>query len=165
MQPSDMSHKFRGAARRYNVGLSLGENTRIVYIDGGVPAGAWNDLALARHKLVTLLDPDEYILADKGYPDSRYFMTPRAGNDAQTTEFNRRHKAIMARHEHINNRFAKFACLANVFRHDRDNFHYLCVFAIANIINCNLIENPNSFDAWPFLSASTDCCDSECLKD
>jgi len=146
MLPSDFSHKFKAAARRYNIALSFGPYPRIVYVDGCVPAGAWNDLALAQHELVHLLDDDEYMLADKGYPDPRYFITPREGNDPQTLEFNRRQKAIMARHEHINNRFSKFACLANVFRHDRDNFHSVCVFAVANIINCNLIEIPNSFD-------------------
>jgi len=152
MLPSDFSHKFKAAARRYNIALSFGPYPRIVYVDGCVSAGAWNDLARAQHELVHLLDDDEYMLADKGYPDPRYFITPREGNDPQTLEFNRRQKAIMARHEHINNRFSKFACLANVFRHDRDNFHNVCVFAVANIINCNLIEIPNSFDKWPRFS-------------
>jgi hypothetical protein len=125
--------------------LSLGKETRIVWVAGGVPAGAWSDLTLARDKVVTLIADDEFILADRGYNDVRYFMLPRAGAD---DAFNRRHKAIMARHESINSRFKTFGCLRDMFRHDRE-YHRECVFAIANVINSGLIEDPSSFAPFP----------------
>jgi len=148
LAPSDFSHKIKHSALRYEVGLSLGENPRIVWVAGGVPAGAWSDLTLARDKIVNKIDRDEYVLADCGYQDARYFMLPRSSQDPQSLEFNRRHKAIMARHEHVNNRLKMFSCLKNPFRHDRA-FHRLCVFAIANIVNSSLIENPQCFAPMP----------------
>ena len=148
MDRQDYSHKFSHSALRYEVCLSLGPNTRILWIAGGVPAGAWPDLALARERFRHVLPRNERALADKGYRDERYFLYPKYALSPQDIEFNRHHKRIMARHEAINARFKVFGALRTLFRHNRA-FHRTCTFAIANIVNCNLIDNPDSFPSWP----------------
>lgn len=149
MNPAYYSHKFGHAALTYNVALSLGPNPRIVYIGGGVPAGEYPDLRLARAGFVQMLTRGERALADKGYRDGAYFMFPyEHPYDQSESEFNALNKRFMARHEVINSKFKAFACLRGMFRHGYE-FHRTCTFAICNIINCNLIENPNSFPPMP----------------
>ena len=148
MDPGYYSHKFRHAALRYEVGLSLGPIPVIVWVRGGVPAGRWSDLRLARDgasAVINYLRPGEKILADKGYRDATYFMFPffNPANEAER-RFNYAHKRYMARHETVNAMFKSFAVARQMFRHS-EKYHQDCIFAIANVINAKLRNNPSSF--------------------
>ena len=68
------SFKFKGPGLKYEIGLAI-ETGRIVWVNGGIPCRT-HDLTLARSKLVKKLLPDEKIIADGGYRDSRYFRHP-----------------------------------------------------------------------------------------
>lgn len=105
------SHKFNGPALRYEIGLCI-QSGDIVWANGGVPAGDFSYLKLARLAYVDAVDEDEMTLADKGYKDLNFFVTP-IFSDAM----NLRQKMIMARHETVNMRLKIFGVLRNKFRH------------------------------------------------
>jgi len=143
------SHKLKHAGLRYEVALSLGRRCRIVWFAGGVPAGAKNDLELARDLFVPQLQPNERVLADKGYPDENFFWTPiKKARTPMERTFNVWHKRCMARHETINAKLKTFNCLRTMFRQSYD-YHRLCVFAIANLINLSLMHDPSIMPTMP----------------
>ena len=72
------SHKFKGAALRYEIGLCL-RTSNIVWAFGGVPAGEYPDLELARIALIDRLEPGELVVADNGYHDRIFFVYDRKG--------------------------------------------------------------------------------------
>lgn len=131
--PKWYSHKFKAAGLRYEVGLSI-TTGKIVWQYGGFACGEMNDLMIARDKLVQFLIPNEKVLADKGYQDSRYFITP-------TDENGIRHKQIMSRHETVNKRYKQFEILNERFRHDNSK-HSSVFYAIGNILSFVLEEEP-----------------------
>jgi len=154
MDPADYSHKFKHAALRYEIGLSLGPLPYIVWIRGGGPAGTWSDKRLAitgPGAVIDFMDRGETALVDGTYAGGEHgdkFMTPIANPQTATDEhFNVVHSRYMARHETINAVFKHFGVARQAFRHPR-SYHKECIFALANIINCKLRAEPNSFPAW-----------------
>lgn len=96
---------------------------------GSFPSGDWPDLKIARHLFITFLndnnDNERCMAADKGYRDSRYFITSNEENAAH-------HKHIMSPHETINKRIKQFKIMSETFRHDL-NKHILCFHAVFNL--------------------------------
>lgn len=131
IDPKWYSHKFKGPGVRYEIGLCI-KTGKIVWVNGAYPCGEWPDLRIARDAYIYNLDPNELTLADKGYPDQQYFITP-------TEENGNRHKEIMARHETVNKRLKQFKVLRERFRHNLQK-HPRCFYAVANITEI-LIEN------------------------
>ena len=140
----DFSHKFRHAGLRYEIGVALG-CSKIVHIAGGVPAGEWPDLKLARFCLVPKLTSGEQVAADLGYRDGDvHFLTPFQNPQTDTDHtFNRQlKKVIMSRHETVNKRFEHFESLATrKFRHSREQ-HATFFEAVANLTQLSLQYEP-----------------------
>ena len=80
VEKEDFSHKINSSAWRYEIGMALGVS-RIVWWNGGVPAGSNPDLRLARSAFTSKLPRDEMAAADGGYQDGDvHFFTPFAKN-------------------------------------------------------------------------------------
>ncbi len=131
--PMWFSHKFHGPGLRYEVGLCI-KTGHIVWVNGGVPCGAWPDLTLARSAFVPALARTEQALADRGYSGEAKIIT--LNNQMQTSQ---RQKEIMSRHETVNARMKFFGALRQIFRHEV-HLHPLCFYAVANIVQMT-IEN------------------------
>ena len=58
------SHKFKGPGIRYEVGVAI--NGNIVWVNGGYPCGQWNDLKIAQHTVLNLLDNGEKVRLQMG---------------------------------------------------------------------------------------------------
>jgi hypothetical protein len=136
------SHKFHHAGLRYLIACSVGTTRKIIWWGGGVACGSNPDLKIAREQFVSILKPGERCLADKGFPDERYFKTPffRPVTDFAFT-FNRQHKLEMACHESINKRIKQFAILRS-FRHGADFKHNIVFGAIIQITQLCLEDEP-----------------------
>lgn len=119
------SFKHNGPGLRYEIGLCL-NTSNIVWAHGGVPCGEYSDLKLARDVLIHMLNPNEKIVADRGYNDNLFFVTP--SNSPQYPRI----KRILARHETINKRLKQWKCLGSRFRHPLFR-HPKCFHAIINI--------------------------------
>ena len=119
--------------------------SKIVHIAGGVPAGKWPDLKLARYCLVPRLSEGEQAAAALGYRDGEnYFLTPYTNPSSEKERvFNRQlKKVIMSRHETVNKRFEHFNALATrKFRHSREQ-HRKFFEAIANLVQFSLVNEP-----------------------
>ena len=63
--PKWYSHKFNGAALRYEIALEV-ESGCIVWAYGGFPAGM-RDIDIAKRKFIKQLKKGEKAVADKGY--------------------------------------------------------------------------------------------------
>lgn len=118
--PDWFSHKFNGAGFRYEIGLCI-LTGHIVWAHGGYPCGLWPYVKLAKRFFVRFMDEEEKSMADRGYNDSKYFITPTPQNLPH-------HRKLMIRHETINKRIKQFHVLSGVFRHDLTK-HRLCFIA------------------------------------
>lgn len=107
--PKYYSHKIKASALRYEIGLGI-TTGHIVWAFSGYVAGDYPDLKLARELYIHQVMPQELTLADKGYQDRNYFVTPNRTNPAG-------HKYIMSRHESVNKRLRQFRILYKTFLH------------------------------------------------
>ena len=84
-----------------------------------------------------MLLPGEKIIADKGYigyPDK--IITPI---NEYSTHFNKEHKLIMTRHEHVNKRIKDFMSMKSTWRHGWKS-HVLAFYAVVTLTQIR-IEN------------------------
>ena len=125
------SFKLNRAGIRYEVGvcISTGE---IVWFNGGHKAGRYNDLELARQDFTSQLLPGELAIADKGYDDPRFFVTPYSRFLSRKCL-----KNIMARHENVNQRIKSFFCMRHMYRHGWEK-HNLCFEAVIKLVQITL---------------------------
>jgi hypothetical protein len=129
------SQKLNAAGLKYEVGVCI-QTGHIVWVNGGFPCGK-SDLTIAREHLVHLLSPGEKIIADKIYQDAQYFITPRTFPYELDLQ-----KQIRARHETVNGKLKRFACLHSFFRHNKDK-HVNCFMAVAEIVQMIIVtEEP-----------------------
>lgn len=94
------------------------------------------DLVIFRTKLKNLLQDNEKVICDSGYPDEKC-ITPSGRYDFLSSV----HNSLRARHEALNGRLKMFKVLATKFRHDL-SLHAMCFFAVANTVQLGLLENP-----------------------
>jgi hypothetical protein len=76
--PKWYSKKFNGPGLRYEVGICI-RTGWICWLNGPFPCGHWPDIWISRDYLVYLLDRDERLLSDGGYP-GQYHMQPNPAN-------------------------------------------------------------------------------------
>ena len=114
---------------RYEIGICI-RTGEIVWAHGGLPAGEWPDLKLARNAILDAVGPREMIIADGGYNDHQYFETLSNPQKA---------KAILARHETVNRRVKQFSCMSQTFRHSL-YLHPRFFHAVINLTQL-MIEN------------------------
>jgi hypothetical protein len=88
----------------------------IVWIHGPFPCGSFPDIKIFRCGLKQQLAKGERVEADRGYRGEPLHVSVPDDYTSQEQKIAKGH--ARARHEHINGRFKKFACLSHVFRHD-----------------------------------------------
>lgn len=132
------SFKHNGPGLRYEIGLCISTG-KIVWAHGGKPCGAYTDLKMAREHFVSMLVNGEKAVADKGYKDNRYFITPTT--HPNYPQINK----ILARHETINKRLKQWKCMSNRFRNSL-NKHPQCFHAVINIVTLCLDNGEPLFD-------------------
>ena len=139
--PKWFSHKFKGPALRYEVGVCI-KTGWIVWVNGPFPAGEWPDLNIARLSLIHHLEDGEFYVADGGYYDGyQWAYTPDGSNSYEQ----RTYALARARHETCNHRFKVFSCLKQEFRHPLDT-HGLFFRAVANIVQFSIQNGSPLFD-------------------
>lgn len=127
------SHKFKGAAIKYEIALDLEGN--IVWVSPPY-RGSINDKVIFRQGLQDMI-PHKYLaIVDKGYNMTDKLAPINAFDDREVILFKKR---ILARHETVNKRIKDFAITSTKFRHDIP-FHDVCFDAVATICQYN-IEN------------------------
>ena len=138
MNPKWYTKKFNGPGLRCEIGICI-QTGWIVWVHGPFAPGEWPDLNIALDSVVWMLEGDERIVADGGYPGyPMFFDTPHEGgfdNEYQST----RKTLVRARHECINRRLKCWQILKQVYRHDIHE-HGTHFRAVANLEQLNLME-------------------------
>lgn len=110
-----ISHKFKSAGVRYEVGVSIATGY-IAWFNGPFQCGANPDITVFRKALKFKLGYGERVEADRGYRgEPLYISTP----DDHISEHDKKMKNhARARHEQINSLFKNWASLNQTFRND-----------------------------------------------
>lgn len=135
-------------ALKYELGVSMGEDTRIVYLSpayrGGTP-----DIEIARQQLKPMLEPHEFVIMDKGYQDDRepQFLSPvKEGNTPLTLddlEMNRKIYELRQIVERVNKRIKHFKAFEHRWRHGHGHvMHELCFTLACKLVNVSLEYEP-----------------------
>ena len=110
------SHKFKGAALRYEVAISI-VGGDVVWVNGPFPPGLFNDVDIFKQGLATFLERNErveadggYVGADPTYVKSKYGLTHSFSGRDKRSE-------VRARHETVNSRFKFWNSLSTKSRH------------------------------------------------
>ena len=110
-------HKFyKKPGLRYEVAVCL-RTSDIVWISGPHFPGLHNDIEIFRMGLIHILDDGERMEADMGYRGEHpvYIKMPSGVDQKEDRQWlDQRHRN---RHETVNNKFKKFNCMKNKFRH------------------------------------------------
>lgn len=113
------SHKFNHAALRYEVAVSI-QKGDIVWIHGPFPAGAWPDIKIFRHCLLSHLSENERVVADQGYIGEAPKSVKCPGSAHCTDKIASMQSNARSRHETMNKRLKQWGCLFQQFRHGRN---------------------------------------------
>lgn len=111
-----------------------------MWINGGTPCGEYSDLGLARLDFTEHLDTNEMVIADLGYHNNCFFETPLTTPESSWGI----QKRIRSRHETVNARLKVFNVLSHEFRHSL-SFHVDCFYAVANIVQLNMMNGESLF--------------------
>jgi hypothetical protein len=141
------SFKDKYYALKYELGVSLGDATRIVYLS---PAyrGGFADVNIAQAQLLPILSPEEYVVMDKGYQlDAEpRFLTPfkefvNNPLSEEQLEFNRLIHVNRQIVERVNKRVKHFQAFNTQWRHSID-FHEICFSVACKLTNIFLEFEP-----------------------
>lgn len=110
-----ISHKFKNAGVRYEVGVSIATGY-IVWFNGPFKCGANPDIKVFRKALKYKLAPGERVEADRGYRGDPLFVS--TADDYETEEHKIMKNHARSRHEQINRLFKNFQSLDQTFRND-----------------------------------------------
>ena len=110
-----MSHKYKGAALKYEVAAISIFSEDIVWIYRP-HHGSKHDLTIFRENLKYLLEDGEMVEADSGYVGEADFIRTRY--DYATKEERKEKDRICNRHEACNRRFKCWGILKQEYRHD-----------------------------------------------
>ena len=103
---------------------------------GGYPAGT-NDITMARKGILRVLPVGEMILADEGYiGEPTKIITPI---EDDSTNFNRQHTLIMARHDGINKMIEGFKCMSDTWRHGCEA--HICTLYTVVVLTQIMLKN------------------------
>lgn len=146
-----MSHKYKGSALKYEVGISI-HSGDIVWVHGP-HRGAKHDLTIFRESLKLKLEVGEMVEADKGYTGEADWI--RAKEDC-LNEIDRKEKdRIRARHETCNRRFKVWSILKQEYRHALKK-HGLVFRAIAGLTQMAIDNGDCLFGCEPTTRAKED---------
>lgn len=93
---------MNSVALRYEIAVSI-EKAKIVSVSGPWPAGSYSDLKFFRSGVKTILGNHEFVIPDRGYPDSRCLQPP-----GQHHGKHRIYQKVRTRHEVVNKRLKHF---------------------------------------------------------
>lgn len=120
-----MSHKFKHAALKYEIGVAVYEN-KIVWCNGPFP-GARHDITIFREDgLKEKMPAGKIAIADRGYQTSRQdevnmMATPQMNDDPGLHKFMSR---VRCRTETVMGRLKEFKILSETFRHDNEKHEW-----------------------------------------
>ncbi len=94
----------------------------MVWIEGPYAAGKYPDITIFWNSLKNFLDPNEAMVADKGYVGEapEFVKCPNSGT-ASRADHCEMIQRVSARHKAINVRLKYWGILAQVYRHDIKN--------------------------------------------
>lgn len=142
--PKVKSHKYNGAALKYEVAISIYSGD-IVWV-GGPYRGGKHDLTIFRESLMKMLDEGEMVEADSGYAGEPDWI--RAKGDYATREDKREKNRVRARQESCNRRFKVWGILKQEFRHSLKK-HVLIFRSIACITQMGIDHGDCLFGCEP----------------
>jgi hypothetical protein len=128
-----MSHKFKHAALKYEIGVAIYEN-KIVWVNGPFPGGR-HDLTIFREDGLKDRMPEGKIgCLDRGYQTSRpdevnMLATPQIGDDPELHKFMSR---VRCRTETVMGRLKNFNVLSETFHHGPEKHE--CAFKACAVI-------------------------------
>lgn len=111
--PGWYTRKFNGPGVRYEVGVCIGTGD-IVAFNGPFMPGVNQDISIFRYKMKNMLEPEEKVVADKGYRGDLKVLTPL---DARDLLHKRAMSLARVRHETVNRRFKQWSILSQRYRH------------------------------------------------
>ena len=125
--PKWMSHKFKSAGIRYEIGVSVSSGS-IVWLHGPFPAGEQNDQGIFNLKMRQHLQQHEKVLCDAGYSGSHVTNGSLYGDTDDKLASN-----LRAYHERLNGKIKSFGSMTHRWRHQLEK-HQVCFFAVAHIV-------------------------------
>ena len=137
------SHKFNGAALKYEVAISIFSGD-IVWVYGP-HRGAKHDITIFKENLRNKLDNGEMIEGDKGYIDGNWI---RSKEDYSTVKERREKGRLRNRHETVNRRFKCWSILKQEYRHDIKKHEYI-FRSIANLTQMGIDAGDCLFGCEP----------------
>lgn len=134
------SHKYKGkSALRYELGIDI-LTGNLVWIEGPYPAGRYSDITIFRNCLKHQLEPNERVLADKGYVGEAPEFIKCPNCPTVPLEHLPMMARVMKRHETLNGRLKNWGILEQVFRQKDISLHADVLRAAAVIAQLQ-IEN------------------------
>ena len=139
--PVWFSHKFKGAALRYEFGICI-QTGWLCWIAGPFPAGDFPDSEIFMLGLANELQEGERVEVDEGYTGD---MPIRPKSDyGGKDEWKWMKGKARARHECINRMFKQFGILGQKFRHSRHK-HGDVLLAVAAIVQNEIKDGRGTF--------------------
>ena len=135
------SHKFHGAALRYEFGVSI-QTGWLCWIAGPFPAGDFPDIEIFTLGLMNELEEGEKVEVDEGYTGD---LPIRPKSDfGGKDEWKFMKGKARARHECVNRMFKEWGILGQKFRHSRHK-HGDVLLAVAAIVQNELKDGRGTF--------------------
>ncbi len=112
------SHKYKfGSAVRYEVAICILTGD-LVWVNGPYEPGIWNDIAIFRNSLLSMLEDGERAEGDDGYRGAAPKFIKCPASIGNVTAMETQQAFVRRRHETINRRFKQWGILKQVYRGD-----------------------------------------------
>ena len=98
------------------------------------PSGSFSDLRIFRKNLKNILENDEQVIDDRGYPDTKCVHCPNT-----LVNLDALYSTVRARHEGVNKRIEQFKVINSTFRHNIST-HGLSFHAVANLTQLMILN-------------------------
>jgi len=135
------SWKHRKSVLKYEIVLHM--TKELIIWCSGPWTGRSSDQGIFNSKLKNILKNKEKLVSDPGYKGEHFITSIKKKRKLSSEEkfFNWERHAISARIENLNERFKKFSCLRNSWRHGIQK-HKIAFYVILNIVQINLQLQP-----------------------
>ena len=139
--PVWFSHKFRGAALRYEFAVCI-QTGWLCWIAGPFPAGDFPDVEIFMLGLADELADGERVEVDEGYTGDLPIRPKSDFGGNQEWKIMKGH--ARARHENINRLFKQFGILGQKFRHSRHK-HMSVLQAVAAVVQNEIKDGRGTY--------------------
>ena len=135
------SHKFKGPALDYEIGISLYEN-KVVWVNDPFKASKY-DITIFRSALKAKIPKGKLVIADLGYRgEKKIIAVPNSHDVAEVRDFKGRARA---RQESFNKKIKNYKVLSEKFRHGVEK-HQMCFQACVVLAQYQLENGSPLFD-------------------